>query len=326
MNSNKRRVFSKNKPVLDYFYEYGIVILVIVLFSVFSILSPKFLEPKNIVNLLIAVTPMGIVVIGMALVIISGGIDISAGSIVFACAAVSVLCGNAGFGFALTLLLAVVTGCVAGAINGFVISRWKTAPLITTLATMALFRGIILLLTQEGYIIHEDPIFSDIILGTKIFGLPVIVLFFILFAIAGQYILNRTKYGWHLYAMGNNMEASEKLGINVRRITFSVYMVNGLLAGLSGFIYMGMIGALTSGFGNGQEFIMITAAVLGGVSLSGGKGKIFPGAVFGILVTMTIENGLNFISASPFAYTIVRGIVIYLAIMIDSIRNEGKLQ
>jgi len=220
----------------------------------------------------------------------------------------------------------VLVGAGIGALNGVLIAKGKLIPILVTLATMSFFRGMVLVFTNERTPIHEDPTFRLFVYSNEILGVPVVVIMFFAIAIFAQYVLSKTKYGWHLRTVGFNIEAARKIGINVTAIIFSVYLICGVLVSLNGFIYLGMIGQIAANFGIGQEFLVISATVLGGVSLSGGKGNVLPGAIVGIFIITIIENGMGLISANPYAYAIVRGAVVFLAVFLDSIRYRGPLR
>ena len=316
----------KRVTVLDFVTTYGISIIFLAMIVIFSSINPAFLTFANFSNLMYSAAANGIAVIGVALVIISGGIDISIGSIMFGAGCVTVLAANAGVPLPVVLVLAILMGGVMGAFNGYFISKWKMVPLLVTLATTTLFRGLMLYTINEGYLPIKTRAFSALIVETKFLGIPVSVYVFVSLIILFQYILSRTKFGWHLCAIGNNVDACRKIGINVPLMQFSVYTLNGLLGGLAGFVLVSMIGEISPTFAQGGEFTMITGAVLGGVALSGGKGSVFPGAFAGALMIYTIENGLNIISANPYAYTIVRGIVIFVAVALSSIKYEGSIR
>jgi ribose/xylose/arabinose/galactoside ABC-type transport system permease subunit len=302
------------------------VIIFVGLFVVMSFLSPQFLTKENIISLLITTVPMGIAVVGMTFVIMTAGIDLSVGAIIFSCGTVSVLAGNAGFGFWGSLGITVLAGAGIGALNGVLIAKGKLIPILVTLATMSFFRGMVLVFTNEKTPIHENTVFREFVYNQKVLDIPVVVILFFVIAAVAQFVLAKTKYGWHLRTVGFNVEAAKKIGIGVTGIIFSVYLINGILVSLNGFIYLGMIGQIAANFGIGQEFLVISATVLGGVSLSGGKGNVLPGAIIGIFIITIIENGMGLISANPYAYAIVRGIVIFFAVFMDSMRYKGPLR
>lgn len=304
---------------IRYIIFFGLIII-------FAAISPKFYSWNNISNLLLSTAPYGIAVVGMTFIILTAGIDLSVGAVVLLTGSMAVYAANAGWGFVPSLIVAMLTGFGAGALNGFLISRFKIVPFLATLATMSFFKGFTLMFGNSGYIMCNDPVIQDVITQQNLLGIPVIVYLFAAIVVIAQVILKKTQFGWHLYAVGNNAAAAEKIGIKVRNIKFAVYALSGLLVGVSGFMQMGMIGAVTTNFGTGQEFTIISATVLGGISLFGGKGSIWPGAIVGIFIFMIIENGMVIMGANPYAYTIVRGIVIFVAIMLDSIRNKGELR
>ena len=296
------------------------------LIIIFSLLSPKFYAWKNISNLLLTTTPYAIAVVGMTFIILTAGIDLSVGTVILLTGSVAVYAANAGCNFVISLLLAMTTGFAAGSLNGLLIAKFRFVPFLATLATMSFFKGFILQFGSSGYIMCDNTSFMLTVTQSKLLGLPVVVYILIAIIVVAQIILLKTPFGWHLYAVGNNPEAATKIGIKVVRIKFFVYAIAGMLVGISGFMNMCMIGAVPTNFGDGQEFTIISATVLGGVSLFGGKGRVFPGAIVGILIFTMIENGMTVLAANAFFYTVVRGIVIFIAIMIDSIKNKGELR
>lgn len=156
--------------------------------------------------------------------------------------------------------------------------------------------------------------------------IPNVVILFALVLLVFDHVLRRTAYGRHLMAIGNSSRNAERVGIKVNRDIVVAYIICGALGALGGILSAGQIGSVSAGFGEGNEFIVISAAVLGGTSLFGGKGSILPGAIIGIILITTIMNGLAMVNASPFIYTIVRGCIIFIAIAIDSIGHKGELR
>jgi len=296
------------------------------LIVIFSLMSSKFYAWNNISNLLLTTTPYAIAVVGMTFIILTGGIDLSVGAIILLSGSVAVYAANAGCNFFVSMLLAMAAGVAAGSLNGLLIAKFKFVPFLATLATMSFFRGFILQFGSSGYIMCKDPSFMMNVTQTKLLGIPVVFYLLVAIIIIAELILKKTSFGWHLYAVGNNNEAAEKIGISVTKIKFMVYVIGGLMVGITGFLNMCMIGAVPTNFGDGQEFMIISATVLGGVSLFGGKGNVFPGAIVGIFIFTIIENGMTVLSANAFFYTVMRGIVIFIAILIDSINNKGDLR
>jgi len=316
---------AQEKDYLHFITRFGVPIIFVAMVIVFTSMNPVFFSFANLTDLLYSTAASGIAVIGTSIVLISGGLDLSLSSIMFGAGSITALTANANFPAPLVVLIAIVAGGLMGAVNGFFIARWKMTPLLVTLATQAIYRGLWLVAINEGYL-HISNDFYNQFVQSKFLGLTPSVYLFGALAILFHLIMTKTKYGWHLYAIGNNIEASRKIGINTKRIQFSAYMLNGLFCGLAGFILVSMIGEISPSFALGNEFTMITGAVLGGIALTGGKGKIFPGAALGALMIYTIDNGLNIISANPYAYTIVRGLVIFVAVALDRVYYVGELR
>ena len=310
---------------LEYFYRYGLYFVFLLLVVTFSAITPKFYGISNIINILQQSAAAGIAVVGMSFVILTAGIDLSIGSTMCIAAITTAYLSGAGWGLIPCILVSLLCGGLIGAFNGFLISRWKVVPFIVTLAVQITIRGIISAITGQSLIYFTGPT-QEMLTQTMIVSIPIITWIFIVIIAAGHYVLIRTAFGRQLYAIGNNASAAEKVGLNVRRNLFLVYLIAGAMAGLSGLISSVQVASVTPEFGKGSEFLVISAAVLGGVSLFGGKGNIFPGALIGVLIITCIENGLVLVGADPYSYTIVRGLVIFLAVMVDCIRNKGELR
>jgi ribose/xylose/arabinose/galactoside ABC-type transport system permease subunit len=296
------------------------------LIGVFGVLNPTFVSRANIVNLLQQSSAACIAAVGMVFVMLTGGIDLSIGSTIYLSSALCVMATNAGAGLGVALVIALGAGAAVGALNGLIIARLKLVPIIVTLAMMFIIRGLTLTITEIKMQYFMNPV-GDFIARARLFGaVPLIVVTMLLVVAAGQLLLRYTAFGRHLYAIGNNTLAARKSGIRVEQRTFLVYLFCGALAGLAGLIGGAQVGGVTTSYGSGQEFLVISACVLGGVSLFGGKGRIVPGAFVGVLIVMSIENGLVMARANVYLYTVVRGIVIFFAVMVDCLRNRGDLR
>lgn len=317
---------SAGLSVSDAFYRYGLYIVFALLIGVFGVLNPIFVSRANIVNLLQQSSVACIAGVGMVFVMITGGIDLSIGSIIYLSSALCVMATNAGAGLGVALLIAVGAGAAVGAVNGFIIARLKLVPIIVTLAMMFIVRGLTLTITEIKMQYFMNPV-GDFIARSRLLGaVPLIVVTMLVVVAAGQFVLKYSAFGRHLYAIGNNRVASMKSGIRVEQKTFLTYLLCGALAGLAGLIGGAQVGGVTTTYGSGMEFLVISACVLGGVSLFGGKGRVFPGAFVGVLIVMSIENGLVMAHANVYLYTVVRGIVIFLAVMVDCMRNRADLR
>lgn len=306
------------------FSQYGIYFVFAGLIILFSFISKVFLTSGNIINILQQTVALGIAAVGMSFVMISGGIDTSVGSVMYlaSCAGAQIL--NKGFGIPAALTVVLLFGLLAGTVNGIVIAKYKVAPFIATLATTSIARGIGLVTSQAKMLFLGTA--SYIIAGTRWFGIPVTVYVLIAVVLLADFFLNRKSFGRQLLAIGADSLGAEKAGIFVKRRVFAAYLICSMLAGLAGFLSTAQISAIDPKFASGYEFTVISASVLGGTSLFGGKGNIFPGILMGALIVTIIENGLNIMNASPYIYPIVKGLIIFFAVMVDSMKSSGEMR
>ena len=315
-------------------FRYGVYVIFALMVAFFAHGNPRFLTIDNLLLILQQASPLGIAVVGMTYVLILGGLDISVGRNMFLSAHVvaylinqtsllptSMFGGPKGYILAFGICMAM--GCLTGLVNAALIAKVRIVPFIATLATGSIIRGIGLIISNSRT--PSTSCMSGFVNG-RIHGFPVTLLFFAVIAVVFDYILRLTVYGKHLMAIGNSPEMARKTSIRVTRNVVLAYVLCGTLAGLAGALLAGQIGGVSVSFGEGNEFIVISAAVLGGTSLFGGKGSIIPGAIVGILLVTTIMNGLAMINASPYVYTIVRGAIIFVAVMADSVAYKGELR
>jgi len=220
-------------------------------------------------------------------------------------------------------LLAIGAGVVLGAVNGFAISFLRVIPFIVTLAMLTAYRGAGLDLSESREVNYPDVIGQ---LGsTPVLGIPLPVWIFALVVLIAHLVVTRTPFGRQLLATGEDRAAAERAGIPVRRILFTVYVISGALAGLGSFVAMMQLRTAAPGFGTGDEFDAIAAAVLGGTSLSGGRGSVFPGTVVGALLIQLIQTGLQFLQVDLYVTPMVQAAIILLAVFIDALRT-GRLE
>ncbi len=299
------------------------LILFACVFGIFTALSPKFLTLENLENILIQSSSAGVVAIGMTFVLLTAGIDLSVGSIMFLSAGVAGKLILTGWPIPIAVAVIVAIGLLYGALNGLFITRLRILPFIVTLSTLFAGRGLGLLITQTRAMNLPGlvAIGSSTILGVPF---PILVLALVL-GIA-HIVLARTPFGRHIYAIGNALEAAKKAGINTTRVLFLVYVVSGLCAAVGGIVLLSQLGAVSPTLGERREFDAIAAAVLGGTSLFGGRGRVFPGTVIGAILIQTVQNGLNIIDADPYIYPLITSAVIFLAVFIDSVRHTQLQQ
>jgi len=294
------------------------LVLFAVVFAVFGSLVPTFLELQNLSNILLQSSAVAIVAIGMTFVLLTAGVDLSVGSVMFVAVALGgkmIFNGQPlGVGFA----AAMGVGLLAGAVNAFFVTRLRIAAFIVTLAMLFVGRGFGLWLTNTRAMNMPEAVTH---LGAvKFLGVPGPVLVCAAICLAAHLVLTRTPFGRQVYAVGQDAEGARKAGINVTGILFAVYVICGFCAAISGLVSLTQTGAISPSFGQQKEFNAIAAAVLGGVSLFGGRGSVFPGALMGAVLIQTVENGLVIINANPYVYPLVTSAIIFLAVLLDSLR------
>lgn len=309
------------KGTIHRLLKYSTLLMFLAVLVIFSLLSSKFLTLGNFTNILIQSSSLAILAIGMTFVLLTAGIDLSVGSIMFVAGVISgkLVVGGLSLWWAIPLVLLI--GLLFGLLNAFFIFRMKITPFIVTLATFYAGRGLGLFISETRAINLPD---SFLQIGTaKVLGVPMPIVILLVVVLLAHFVLTQTQFGKQVYAVGNNMAKARKAGIPVERILLGVYLICGLCAAISGLVALAQLGAVSPTFGYQNEFMAIAAAVLGGTSLFGGKGSILPGTIVGALLIQTIQNGLVIVNADPYLYTVITGLVIFLIVMIDSLRHKS---
>jgi ribose/xylose/arabinose/galactoside ABC-type transport system permease subunit len=300
--------------------QYPLVILVVLL-VVASFASDAFLSARNLENLVLQMSVIGIVALAQLLVVISGGIDISVGSVLgLACVLGVGLFG--GTSTIVSLLVALAVGMVLGALNGFLVAFRGLEPFIVTLGMLALARGLVYAYTEGRPITPVDPTFT--VAGTAtVLGVPVLGIIWIAVAVGLGFLLRRTVFGRRVFAVGSRRDAAHASGVPVRATLVTVYVIGGLLVGLGGFLLASRVGAATPTAGNLFELDAIAAVVIGGARLNGGQGRVF-GTVVGTVIFGVIANLLVLLNVSTFLQDAFRGALILLAVGLATIgRNRS---
>ncbi len=310
----------KTLNVKQFVKKYAIYLVLLALIIIFSIASPQFLRVSNIVNVVRQASMLGIASVGMIFVMIIGGIDLSVGSVVtFVNIIVAYFMVNMGMNPVLASLVGIGASTLIGFFNGWVVANIKIPPLIVTLATQIIFEG-------WAYIIAGGmPIFgfpkSFAVLGQGYVGIiPIPVILMVICLIAGSFILNKTFFGRHFYAVGSNAEASELSGVRVKRVHYLAYSLCGFFAGLSGVVMLSRTNSGQVTAGQGFEFDVISALVLGGVSVTGGAGSISC-AVAGILIMQILSNGFVLCGISTYLQMVIKGCVLLVAVGFDMLQR-----
>ena len=305
--------------------EFGIVVVLIVLSIIIDIINNRFLTPANISNLLATIAVIGIISVGQTYVLIAGEIDLSVGSVVGLAGVVAAALYSTG----LDASIAVLGGLAAGALSGFVVGSavvfGKVSSFIVTLGMLSIARGLTLLVT--GGIPITMPTELSFIGQGSVFGIPVSVLIFVIVVIIGQFVLTRTVYGMRVVAIGDNPQASKVGGIPVGGTRIATFVIIGVLAGVAGIVFATQVGTADPQAGTGYELNVIAAAVIGGASLSGGRGSIV-GAFFGACLLGLLQNAFVLLQLSSFLQEVSIGLVIVLAALFDQLRqgNLGSLR
>jgi len=295
--------------------EHAPLLLLAGVLLAFGAVSPRFLCPQNLVDLLVQSASVGIVATGMTIVLLSGGIDLSVGALMYvAAAAAGLLLRNAGAPVAIVLPLMLLIGVTFGAVNGLLVAGLRLLPFVVTLATLYAGRGLALWMTQT----KAMNLTAYLSFGAgSVLGVPMPVWMLLGVMAAAHVLLAHTPWGRQLYALGHDREAARKAGVATGRVLFTCYVLSGLCAAGGAIVSLTQLGAVSQKFGLGVEFEAIAAAALGGTSLFGGRGKVLPGTLAGAVLLRAIYSGLVMMKASEYAYPLVTSAIVFLAVLID---------
>jgi len=298
------------------------LLLFVAMLVVFGVQSEKFREPRNLMNIVVQASSTGIVAVGMTFVLLTAGVDLSVGAIMFVAAAVAGKMALSGWPMPMALVSMVMVGIVFSGFNAFFITRVRVAAFIVTLATLFIGRGLGLRITETRAMNLPE---SYLQLGAaKWIGIPVPAWLFGIILLVGHLVLTRTPFGRQVFAIGHDTEAARKAGLPAGGILTLVYLISGACAAVAAMVTLGQLGAVSPKFGEQKEFAAIAAAVLGGTSLFGGRGGVLPGTLLGTLLIQTIENGLVILNANPYLYPMITSGIIFLAVLLDSLRNRAR--
>lgn len=311
--------------------KYSRILILLLFIVVLTVIRPKsFPTVNNISNVLWSISVVGILVSGSIFVMLLGGIDLSVGSLMGLSAVITVITirnnDYSTTGVILGIVLALLAGIAAGALHGFLVMTFHVPAFLVTFATQSIFLGISMVLTNNKILSCLEPkLFTNIGLG-RIGPFTFPIYFMIIIALISYFILNKTVIGRHIYAVGGNPEASRISGISVRKITLLSYMTSGLTAAIGGIVLASMTQQGMASTGSGYDTEVITAAVIGGVSLVGGAGTI-QGAVVGAMLVGLLNNGMNLMNVPSTNQGLVKGLVIIFAVALDIMqKNEKKIR
>jgi len=299
------------------------LLVLVVMMVAFAFLNPRFLTVSNFQNLARNTAPLIISASAMTVVMIARGLDLSVGSVLAASSVVAAALAVWGLPLPLAFAAAILFGGVVGLANGAIIVRMRVSPIIVTLGSLNIARGIAYLITPSAILVGLPPDWSTI--GTSNLGpFPTPILIAAVVVAAYSWACRRTKFGKHIYAVGGNEEAARLSGVNVERTLIVLYVLSGVMAAVAGIVLSTRVGSGDPNIGIGFELAVIAAVIIGGTSLSGGEGRIL-GTVIGAVIMGVLSNGLNLSGVEPFWQYVAQGIVLIAAVVVDKRVNEGVL-
>ncbi|MCH6256515.1 ABC transporter permease [Puniceicoccaceae bacterium K14] len=311
------------KLASKYAKQFGIYIVLLALLVFFSIASENFLVSSNLLNVARQVSMMGIAAVGFSFVLLLGGIDLSVGSVITLVNIVAAyFMVNLGMPPFLAVIIALALSAALGFSNGWIIANINMPPIIVTLAMMIIIEGIAYLISGGLPIYGFAKSFA--VIGQGYVGpIPIPVIIMVVIMGLGGFILNKTYFGRYFYAVGGNEEAAKLSGIDVKRVKYLVYTLSGFFAGVAGIVILSRTNSGQVLSGKGFEFDVLTACVLGGVSVTGGVGKI-SNVLAGVLILGVLSNGLVLLDISQFVQMVIKGTVLMLAVALDCLQNRKE--
>jgi ribose transport system permease protein len=320
--TSDRQKASKRQAWRNFIQVAGILPILVAICIIFSLVSPSFLSPGNLINVIRQASINIVLATGMTFVILTGGIDLSVGSILGVTAVVGVLVSLIPGLSLLAIPAALLAGLGLGLLNGSLIAFLGLPPFIVTLGSYTALRGVAYLVANGTTVLNRDLNFAWI--GNNYLGpIPWLVVIALLSVAASWFVLRRTVLGRRIYAVGGNARAARLTGIKVNRVLLFVYGVSGLLSGLGGIMSASRLYSATGMLGQGYELDAIAAVILGGTSFTGGIGTIW-GTLLGALIIALLNNGLTLMNVSFFWQLVVKGLVIIIAVTIDKVRTRSS--
>ncbi len=286
-----------------------------------SLIEPKFASIDNLTNLARQMMPL-LMAVGQAFAIISGGLDLSLAAVMSLAGVLGVLT-MAEYGAAAGIVIMLLTGLVMGGVSGSVIAYFRTSPLVVTLGMLSVAQALALILSGGVPIYSIHAGYAQVVGFDNWLGIPVMVWIGVLFTCLGAFLLRQTVFGRYVYAIGSSTSAASKSGVNVRRNIVLVYMVSGLCAAVCGIVLTAWTGSAQPVAAPNLTLESLAAVVLGGVALTGGAGGIRQ-VVYGVVILSMLSNVMNMVGVSAYYQTLVIGIVIILAVILDRLRDRGQ--
>lgn len=324
MNQKNWKTVSMTNPLVGIFRNnIGIIGVLILMCAVVSLATDKFLTTNNIISVLRQISINTYIALGMTLIIILGHIDLSVGAVVAMSGTLTVgFIVNQGMPIGVAILGGLFLGTLAGLLDGFIVATFRVPAFIITMAMMNICNGIAYVYSGGQSTRINDDFFSAIGTGYLLNVIPLPVVYMIILILAISFLLGKTRFGTYIYAIGGNREAAGLSGVPIKKVEVIVFTLCGLLSAFAGLVLCSRMYSGQPSVGSGYELDAIAACVLGGTSMSGGKGRI-SGTVIGAMVIGVISNGLNLIGVSSYWQLIVKGLIIACAVLLDG--QKGKL-
>lgn len=320
-----RRMIVKKRGLLLLLLDYYIWLLVLFFFVVASLTIPRFFSINNMVNILYHSVSLGLMILGMSLCLLTGQTDLSVESTYAFAPALAVMLMNKwmpGFNPYLAILVTFAVGMLVGLVNGLIVVKLRINAFLVSLAMLIILRGIVLFWVPQG-IYDVSPIYKfmgETMLDFGYFRLPISIFLLLAIYTLGNYAMNRTNYGMNVIATGSNPAAAYIAGINTNRVLISVFVLSGFFSALGGFLNIGRIGSVLNTMGNGDVMFVLAGATLGGISMSGGSGKII-NALGGTLLLTIVATLLNLGGVNPFLVQAIQGGILLFAIILGNSRD-----
>lgn len=304
--------------------RYAVMFVVVGLMLLFSIASPHFLTPRNLLNLVTQNTYFIIVAVGLAFVMIGGGIDLSVGWQMSLVGVITAMCMTLfSLPVWLSILLGLALGTFLGFFNGMIVANIRVFPLIVTIATSTVFQGLSYIISNAQTYRQYPDAFLFLAKG-RVLGMPFDVLLTVVIVLLATFIYAKTSYGWNVLAMGGNEEAARLAGIKTKATKISVYTLCGFFTAIATMVMIAKSNTTNSSFGPGSEFTALTAAIVGGISFMGGEGNML-GLVTGVLILAVLGNGMQLAGWGTYAQYIVKGIILLGAVTFDEFQKNARV-
>jgi ribose transport system permease protein len=311
----------RNNKILNFLNEQKILVVMIIIIAILTSRSTYFASFTNILNIFNYISIEGIIVIGMTYLIILRELDLSVGSTMALSGVLAIYLQK--YGISVGIISGLLLGITVGFLNGFLVVKLKLSSIAATIGTMIMLNGFVFALTKDSTIKGTNKLFP-IVANTTIFKIQIPVIVFIVLVVIFEIILKKTYFGRNVYAVGGNALASKFFGININRVKISAFVITGFLAGLAGVLLASKLNIASGRIGLNTAILVITAVLLGGVSLSGGEGSVFK-AFQGILLIGILNSAMVVLQTNSFIQIMIRGFILILILVIDSIHvNRAK--